>query len=111
MLYRQQLMKAVTTLLSLLLAFVLPQSASAASPSIVISQFYAGGGNSGAALRNDFVELFNRGSAAVSVSGWSVQYGSATGATWEVIALSGSIEPGQYYLIQLAGGTGGPPDL
>jgi uncharacterized protein len=33
----------------------------AASPDIVISQVYGGGGNSGAQYTHDFVELFNRG--------------------------------------------------
>jgi hypothetical protein len=36
-------------------------SATHANAQIVISQIYGGGGNSGASLRNDFVELFNRG--------------------------------------------------
>jgi hypothetical protein len=31
----------------------------AGSTSIVISQIYGGGGNSGATLKNDFIELFN----------------------------------------------------
>ncbi|MFC7639870.1 ExeM/NucH family extracellular endonuclease [Streptosporangium lutulentum] len=44
---------------------------------VVISQVYGGGGNSGAPLANDFVELFNRGAAPVALDGWSVQYGSA----------------------------------
>ena len=47
--------------------------------SIVISQVYGGGGNSGATYTNDFVELFNAGSAAVDLSGFSLQYASATG--------------------------------
>ncbi len=33
----------------------------AASPNVVISEVYGGGGNSGATLTNDFIELFNRG--------------------------------------------------
>ena len=37
-------------------------------PSIVISQVYGGGGNSGATLRNDFIELLNTGSVPVSQS-------------------------------------------
>jgi predicted extracellular nuclease len=82
---------------------------------VVVSQLYGGGGNAGATLRNDFVELFNRGSSAVDLTGWSVQYASATGATWQVTNLSGMIQPGQYYLVQEAQGTGGtvnlpPPD-
>ncbi len=44
---------------------------------VVISQVYGGGGNSGATFKNDFIELFNRGSAPVDVAGWSVQYASS----------------------------------
>src|SRR5437867_4533373 len=53
----------------------------AASPDIVIGQVYGGGGNSGATFSNDFVEIFNRGSSAVSLSGKSIQYASATGTS------------------------------
>ena len=80
---------------------------------VVISQVYGGGGNAGAPYRNDFVELFNAGPSAVSISGWSVQYSSASGTGLfnanGVTTLSGTLQPGQYYLVQLAGGsTGGP---
>jgi len=81
------------------------------SASLVISQVYGGGGNSGATYKNDFIELFNRGSVAVSVSGWSVQYASATGSSWSVTTLSGTIQPGHYYLVQEAAGTGGTTNL
>jgi len=79
------------------------------SPSIVISQVFGGGGNSGAPFRNDFVEIFNRGNARVSLSGWSVQYASATASTWSVTPLTSvTLLPGQYYLIQeSSGGTNG----
>src|SRR3954447_4620132 len=70
------------------------------STSLVVSQVYGGGGNTGAPWRNDFIEVFNPTGAAVSVAGWSVQYASATGTTWQVSALSGSIPPGGYFLIQ-----------
>jgi predicted extracellular nuclease len=73
---------------------------SAQSTGIVISQVYGGGGNSGATLRNDFVELFNRGNTAIDVAGWSVQYASASGSSWVRTVLSGVIQPGQYYLVQ-----------
>lgn len=87
-------------------------SASAVFGQVVISQIYGGGGNSGATLRNDFVELFNRGTTPVIVSGWSVQYNSAGGsATWQVTTLPGSIPAGGYYLVQLAQGAGGSVDL
>jgi predicted extracellular nuclease len=78
-----------------------------AQGSIVISQVYGGGGNSGATYRNDFIELFNRGTNTVSVSGWSVQYASASGSNWQVTSLSGSIAPGQYYLVQQSAGASG----
>ena len=79
-------------------------SARGASPDLVVSQVFAGGGNSGAPFTNDFVELFNRGSTAVDVGGWTVQYASAAGTTWQVTTLAGSIAPGRHYLLQLASG-------
>ena len=83
----------------------------APAQSVVISQIYGGGGNTGATWRNDFVELFNRGTETVSVAGWTVEYGSATGTTWQASALDGTIGPGRYYLIQLAAGAGGTQSL
>jgi uncharacterized protein len=88
------------------LAVVDGSSAYAASPDVVISQVYGGGGNTGATFTNDFVELFNRGTATVSVTGWTVQYASATGSSWSRTTLSGSIAPGRYYLVQEAAGAG-----
>jgi predicted extracellular nuclease len=82
-----------------------------AAGNVVISQVYGGGGNSGATLRNDYIELFNRTAAPVDVTGWSVQYGSATGTTWQVTALSGTIPAGGYYLVQEAQGAGGTTAL
>src|SRR3989454_1121524 len=93
---------------SMLVALVpLSQRAAAVSTTVVISQVYGGGGNSGATFKNDFIELFNRGSVAVDVTGWSVQYASAAGTSWAATPLSGTIQPGQYYLIQEAVGAGG----
>jgi predicted extracellular nuclease len=88
-----------------------------AAGSIVISQAYGGGGNSGAPYRHDFIELYNRGTAAVNLAGWSLQYASAAGSTWNnKTDLAGSLAPGQYLLVQQAAGTGGgaalpTPDL
>ena len=83
----------------------------ALSGDIVISQVYGGGGNAGAPYTHDFVELFNRGATSVSLSGMSVQYASATGTgnfgTNPVTILAGNLAPGQYYLVQLAGGFSG----
>jgi hypothetical protein len=77
-------------------------AAQGASSDVVISQLYAGGGNSGATYTNDFVELLNRGSSSVDLSGWTVQYATAAGTSWQPTALSGSLAPGHYYLVQLA---------
>lgn len=84
----------------------------AAAGAIVISQVYGGGGNSGATLKNDFIELFNRSNSAVSLNGWSVQYGSSGGSTWAVTLLGNiTLQPGQYYLVQEAQGAGGTTPL
>jgi DNA/RNA endonuclease G (NUC1) len=78
------------------------------SDTVVISQVYGGGGNTGAPLLNDYVELYNRSDTAVSLNGWSVQYASATGTgnfgANPVTALSGSIAAGGYYLVKQASG-------
>ena len=86
-------------------------AAQSAQPTVVISQVYGGGGNSGADYTHDFIELFNRGESPVSLAGWSVQYASATGASWQKTELTGAIQPGRYYLIQQAQGSGGTTPL
>ena len=32
-------------------------------------------------MKNDFIELYNRGAAPVDLTGWSVQYASAAGTS------------------------------
>ena len=80
---------------------------------VVISQLFGAGGNAGATLRNDFIEIFNRGTTVVNLAGWSVQYTSATGTTWQVTPLCASgpclLLPGKYFLVQEAGGAIGAP--
>ncbi len=94
------------------LAVGLPAVLKAApSTNIVISQVYGGGGNSGATYKNDFIELHNISSSPVSVAGWSVQYASATGSTWALTSLTGSIPAGGYYLVQEGAGAGGTTSL
>jgi uncharacterized repeat protein (TIGR01451 family) len=80
-------------------------------PQVVVSQIFGGGGTSPLSFRHDFIELFNRGAIAVDLSGWSVQYAAAQSNSWQKTGLSGSIAPGQYYLIQMAAGGGGSKDL
>ena len=71
---------------------------------VVINQLYGGGGNTGATYRNDFIELYNNGSSAKDLSGWSVQYASATGLSWSKIDLAGSIAAHGFYLVKAASG-------
>ncbi|HXA18384.1 MAG TPA: lamin tail domain-containing protein [Thermoanaerobaculia bacterium] len=78
---------------------------------VVISQVYGGGGNAGATFKNDFIELFNPTGATVDLTGWSVQYTSSAGATWQVTPIGGMLAPGHYYLVQEAVGTGGTTNL
>lgn len=78
--------------------------AGTAHAQVVISQVYGGGGNGGAPFENDYIELHNNGAAAVSLDGWSVQYASSAGTTWQRTNLVGSIAPGGYYLVQQAKG-------
>lgn len=83
--------------------------AATASAQVVISQVNGNGGLSvtGAdPFDRDFVELFNKGSTPVNLAGWSLQIwgdsGTASDAAtpaWDVIPLSGTILPGQYFLI------------
>lgn len=102
---RLLLIVAMVGVLSTVVPFGAPV-VQAISPNLVISQLYGGGGNSGAQFHNDYIELYNRGTSAVTMTNWSVQYQSATGTTWAVTTISGTVNPGQYFLIQEAAGTG-----
>ncbi|OME86133.1 hypothetical protein BK120_09115 [Paenibacillus sp. FSL A5-0031] len=81
-----------------------PVQASPAGDNIVISQVYGGGGNSGATLRNDFIELYNPTNKDVVLTGWSVRYASKEGAftVGNTTNLTGTIKSKGYFLIQQA---------
>lgn len=78
-------------------------SGPAVSPHIVISQFQTGGGGAGT-FNDEFVEIFNRGTAPIDLNGYRLVYRSATGsndvqnpfASWSTSTI---IPPGGYYLI------------
>ncbi|MEU6339917.1 endonuclease/exonuclease/phosphatase family protein [Streptomyces sp. NPDC046977] len=92
----------------------LPAAHAAPSSSAVVAEVYGGGGNSGATLTNDFVELANAGTAPYNLSGYSVQYlpGSPSASSkWGVTPLTGSIAPGGRFLVTEAAGTGGTTAL
>jgi len=81
------------------------------NPALVISQIYSAGGNTNAQYKQKYVELHNRGTTPIALSAWTLQYASATGnfsATANRAALSGTIQPAGYYLVQIgAAGTNG----
>ncbi|MEY3231227.1 MAG: hypothetical protein RL689_1316 [Planctomycetota bacterium] len=80
---------------------------------IVISQVFGGGGNLGATPSQDapydadFVEILNRSSQVVDLTGWSVQYtspGKVTGFdnAEDRVNLAGLIRPGQAMLVRMS---------
>ena len=78
---------------------------------LVISQLYGGGGNSSATFTHDYVEIHNPTGIMFNLAGWSLQYASAAGTSWtNKQPLGGIINPGEYFLVQLAsGGANGAP--
>ena len=75
---------------------------------IVINEVYTGGGLLGATLTNDFIELKNIGNSTATLTGATIQYGSATGAFTQYHTLPTiTLPPGQTYLIQEGGDGGG----
>ncbi|MGW7543631.1 endonuclease/exonuclease/phosphatase family protein [Streptomyces sp. NPDC054770] len=92
----------------------LPAAYATPSATAVIAEVYGGGGNSGATLTRDFVELGNAGSAAYDLAGYSVQYlpGSPSASSqWQVTALNGSVAPGGRFLVAESQGSGGTTAL
>lgn len=85
-------------------------------PDVIITEVYGGGGNAGAILKRDFIELYNTTNSPVDISGWSVQYYSAAGTNPPDEGISvfpaGSIIPAKsYFLIEELVGSGGTVDL
>jgi len=79
---------------------------------VVISQVYGGGGNTGATLKYDYIELINHSGAPVSLNGWSVQAFVPLTGVWAMTPLPNfTLQPGQYFLIQESQGAGGTDDL
>jgi len=99
--------KIATSLLALALCAAFAGTAGA-STALRISQVYGGNGGT---WNQDYVELYNNSGAAISLTGYSLQYGSATTTTGfgtsTVFALSGSIPACGYFLVGLATATSG----
>ena len=76
------------------------QAAVSTTAPVIINEVYGGGGNSGATYTHDYIELLNVSGAPVDLTGWSVQYASSAGTNWSgIIPLTGSIAPGEHYLV------------
>ena len=83
---------------------------------LTISEVYGGGGNAGSTYSNDFIELYNYGTAAIDMSTLAVYYTNTTGtfsntAATNFTTVSGTLAAGSYYLIAEAQGTGGTTPL
>jgi DNA/RNA endonuclease G (NUC1)/fibronectin type 3 domain-containing protein len=79
---------------------------------VVISQLYGGGGT---AYSNDYIELFNPTAGTVNLSGYSLQYGSATGQFGSVATniytfpAATTIGSGRYLTVKFGAPVAGPP--
>jgi predicted extracellular nuclease len=102
--------RALSAVLLALIGLCTASVSHAGTAGVVISQIHGANGN---AYASDYVELFNAGATPVDIGGWSVQYASATGsgnfAGNGVSVLSGTLQPGQYFLVALAGSASGAP--
>jgi hypothetical protein len=87
-----------------------------ANPAVNISQVYGGGGaTSGSPSYNqDYVEIYNSSGFAVDLSGWTIEYGSATGSWGSsssnifTFPMGTSIPGCRYILVGLSSGSVGP---
>lgn len=91
-----------------------PGATAAPSAGAMIAEVYGGGGNSGATLTNDFIELGNASASAQALTGWSVQYLSASPTAtsqWQVTPLNGALDANGRYLVAEGRGAGGTVEL
>ncbi|RKS72798.1 hypothetical protein CLV35_3049 [Motilibacter peucedani] len=84
-----------------------PALASPDGTGLVISEVYVNGGSAGASYLNKFVELYNPGSSAVSLTGDTLQYRAATSTGTpsgsQVFPLTGSVAAHGHFLVMLPG--------
>lgn len=102
---------AVTTSALACAGLLVPSANAGPAPHPLINEVYGGGGNSGATLTHDFVELVNPTSETISLDGYVVEYYGATGNRGNRCTLSGSVGPGGHFLVQQAKGAGGTQAL
>lgn len=78
-----------------------------AGDQVVINEVYGGGGNSGAVLTHDFIELYNPTDEEIDLTGMTVEYFAASGNSGGSLTLNGSIPARGHYLINMASGSNG----
>lgn len=71
---------------------------------VVIYEAYGGGGNSGAVYKSDFIVLKNISDQDVDLTGWAIQYASATGTFQKKLDLEGTLAADDYFLIEAGSG-------
>ncbi len=90
---------------------VITVNAASGTPNVVISQFYGGGGAATAVptFKSDYIELHNRATTPVTLTGYSIQYASTTGNFSGKMNLTPVTIPASgFYLIELSTGTVAP---
>ncbi|MDY0111155.1 MAG: lamin tail domain-containing protein [Candidatus Krumholzibacteria bacterium] len=106
-------------MLTAIAVLALSTAAWGSSPNVRISQVYGGGGstNPDASYNQDFVELFNFSEDTVDISGWALEYGSATGnwgsstSNYFIFPDGTQIPPCSYLLIACGNPSSGGADL
>ncbi|MCM3485898.1 ExeM/NucH family extracellular endonuclease [Kocuria rosea] len=85
-----------------------PVHAAPDGANVVINEAYTNGGSANAVYTHKFVELYNPTVQPVDLTGWTLQYRSAsgTGTVTSTVALSGTIAPGGYFLVQCGSNAG-----
>jgi len=72
---------------------------------VIITEVFPGNPSPNAG--QEFIEIYNNTALDIDLSGWHVQYASATKTDWlsptRTISLSGAIKSGEYYLIASTG--------
>jgi hypothetical protein len=108
-------MKKFVTLLAATAAVALFASSAMAANTLRISQVYGGGGSgsSGPTYNVDYVEIFNSGGSAISLQGYTIEYGSSTG-NWGssgtnifTFPAGASIQPCSYILVASSSASAG----
>lgn len=102
-------MRRIVTSLGCCLVLLCSVTAMAASSTVVISQFRT---RLAGSATDEFVELYNLGSAPVNISGWKLRYSSSGGTFAERVTIGSVIlAPQSHFLMTISGTTytGGTP--